>query len=223
MRYLFAACLILWQCVACTAQAGAWLREKGTGFVSLSFGATQFSETTNALYIEYGLSDKTTVGLDVSTFTNALNVRNGFGNIFLRRAIGPTDQPHKWAYEIGFGGLWGNEMQLPTVKTAISWGRGFKIAERDGWVNMDAAYVYEPTLGEHITKLDATLGLNFGTITTGLLEVTLSSQNSETYGAFEPSVLIRPKESRFSIKVGAQVPFDEQEKAALKLGIWRSF
>ena len=201
MRVLFTVILLIWQCMASTAYAGAWLREKGTGFTSLSFGATQFSETTNALYIEYGLSDKTTIGLDISSFTNALNVRNGFGNLFMRRAIGPTDRPNKWAYEIGVGGLWGNEKHLPTFKTAISWGRGFQI----------------------IAKLDAALGMNFGGITTGLLEVTISSQNSETYGALEPSVLLRPKDSSFSVKLGAQIPFDEQEKAALKLGIWRKF
>jgi hypothetical protein len=49
MRLVFTICLVLSQGVAPIAHAGAWLREKGTGFVSLSFGATQFSETTNAL------------------------------------------------------------------------------------------------------------------------------------------------------------------------------
>lgn len=223
MRFLFTTCLVMTLCAAPMGHAGAWLREKGTGFASLSFGATQFSETTNALYIEYGLTDKMTVGLDISAFTNAQNVRNGFGNLFLRRALGPTDRPSKWAYEIGVGGLWGNEMQRPTVKTGISWGRGFQVRDRSGWVNIDAAYVYEPTLGDHVTKFDATLGMELGGITSGLLDLTLSHEKSDTFGAFEPSVLIRPKQSKFSIKVGAQIPFDEQEKTALKLGIWRSF
>ncbi|MDF3414491.1 hypothetical protein HKX54_08495 [Sulfitobacter sp. M57] len=223
MRVLFAVSLMVWQFLASNAQAGAWLREKGTGFASLSFGATEFSETTNALYVEYGLSNKTTIGLDISSFTNAQNVRNGFGNLFIRRAIGPTDRPSKWAYELGIGGLWGNERQLPSVKTTLSWGRGFQLRARDGWINMDAAYVYEPTLGSHITKFDATLGLHFGGITTGLLEVTHSSQNDDTFGAVEPSVLIRPKDGKFSIKLGAQIPFDEGDKAALKLGVWHSF
>ena len=68
MRLLCITLLILSQAAAPMAQAGAWLRESGTGFVSLSFGATQFSETTNAAYIEYGLSDATTIGLDISSF-----------------------------------------------------------------------------------------------------------------------------------------------------------
>ncbi|MCX7560377.1 hypothetical protein OS190_12430 [Sulfitobacter sp. F26204] len=223
MRKLFVASLILWQGLASVADAGAWLREKGDGFVSLSFGATQFSETTNAFYIEYGLSDKTTIGLDVSAFTNALNVRNGFGNLFLRRAIGPADQPDKWAYELGIGGVWGNEMHRPTVKAGIAWGRGFKVNSRAGWINLDAAYIHEPTLGEHITKFDAAVGMAFSDATTGLLEISVSAQKSETYGAFEPSLLIQPKDSKFRIKLGAQIPFSEQEKTALKMGIWNDF
>lgn len=223
MRVLFIACLVMWQAMAPMAHAGAWLRENGTGFAALSFGATQFSETTNAFYIEYGLSDKTTFGLDISTFTNALNVRNGFGNLFVRRALGRTDRPSKWAYEVGVGGFWGNEMQRPAFKTGISWGRGFQVSERAGWINIDAAFVYEPTLGEHVTKLDATVGMEFGAITSGLFDVNLSKQNNDTFGALEPSLLIRPKGSKFNIKVGAQIPFDEQGKTALKLGIWRSF
>jgi hypothetical protein len=223
MRLLFAVCLILSQGVAPIAHAGAWLREKGAGFISLSFGATQFSETTNALYVEYGLSDKTTIGLDVSAFTNALNVRNGIGNLFIRRRLGPSNRPDKWAYEIGVGGIWGNERQLPTFKTGISWGRGYDLDGRAGWINLDGAFIYEPLQGQHITKLDATLGMELGDVLSGILEVNMSYQNNDTFGAVEPSLLIRPRGSKFNFKVGAQIPFNEQEKSALKLGIWRKF
>ncbi len=219
---ILCAFLALWA-IPQNAQAGAWLREEATGFVSLSFGATKFSETTNALYVEYGLSSTTTIGLDVSTFTNAQNVRNGFGNIFLRRAIGPTDRDSKFSYEIGIGGLWGNEMQRPTLKTGLSWGRGFQLDERNGWVNIDAAVIIEPKLSEHIVKLDGTLGMALTDTISGILEVNLSHQENDIYGAFEPSVLIRPKDLGISFKIGAQIPFEDQEKSALKLGLWHSF
>ncbi len=223
MRLLFVACLIFSLGAAPLAHAGAWLREKGTGFVSLSFGATQFSETTNALYVEYGLSDKTTIGLDVSAFTNAFNARNGIGNLFIRRRLGPADRPSRWAYEIGVGGIWGNERQLPTFKTGVSWGRGFDLDGHAGWINLDGAFIYEPLQGQHITKFDGTLGMAFNDVLTGILEVNMSYQNKDTYGAVEPSLLIRPKGSKFNFKIGTQIPCEEQEKAALKLGIWRSF
>ncbi|KIN75023.1 hypothetical protein Z945_2922 [Sulfitobacter noctilucae] len=223
MQISLTTLLIAVSFTASMAQAGAWLRDKGTGFVSLSFGATQFSETTNAFYLEYGLTEGTTVGLDVSTFTNSENVRNGFGNLFVRRSLGSVDGPHRFAYEVGVGGLWGNEMQLPTVKTSVSWGRGLSVSDRSGWINLDGAFIYEPTLGEHITKFDGTIGMNFTDVTTGLLEVTVSQQNDDTYGAVEPSVLITPRNSSFRFKVGAQIPIEEQDKSALKLGVWHTF
>ena len=214
---ILAACLL----VPAGAQAGAWLREKGEGFVSLSFGATRSSETTNALYLEYGLSDSTTIGLDISAFTNAQDVRNGFGNLFLRRNIGRTDGPHRLAYEVGVGGLWGNEMHLPTLKTGLSWGYGF--TERSGWVNVDLAYIYEPQEGESIARVDGTLGLDFTDVTTGLLEFTLSRRKDDTYGAVLPSLLIRPKGRSFDIKLGAEIPYNETERTAVKLGLWHRF
>ncbi len=223
MRLILVLFMTIFWSAASAAHAGAWLREKGTGFVSLSFGASMFSETTNSLYLEYGLSEKITVGLDISAFTNAQDVRNGFGNLFMRRSLGPTDGRNKWAYEIGVGGLWGNEMQRPTIKTGLSWGRGFQVNKHSGWINLDAAVIYEPTLNEHIVKFDGTVGLDFGNITTGIVEVALSQQENEFFGAIEPSILIRPKQSRFQVKVGAQIPFDDQKKSAFKLGVWHTF
>ncbi|MEW9921148.1 hypothetical protein AB2B41_16170 [Marimonas sp. MJW-29] len=209
MRLIFLILLTLLS-LSTAAQAGAWLRERGEGFVSLSFGATRFDETKNALYIEYGLTD-------------AQDVRNGFGNLFARRALGPTDRPHRFAYEIGLGGLWGNEMQLPTVKTGVSWGYGFSHASGNGWMSLDAAYVYEPRMGNHIAKIDGTLGVDFSTLTTGLIEFTLSEQNDDAYGAVEPSLLFRPRGSSFNVKIGAEIPYKETEKSALKLGLWHRF
>lgn len=222
MRLLLLALIGLGGLVG-TAHAGAWLREEGTGFTSLSFGVSQFNETTNAFYFEYGLSDTTTIGVDISAFTNSSDVRNGFGTLFLRRGIGPATGPHRFAYEVGIGGLWGNEMQLPTVKSGVSWGYGFTQNDLPGWVNLDAAYIYEPRTGQHITRLDGTLGLGFSDLTTGLIEFTISEQNDDAYGAVMPSLLFQPKKVPFDVKVGAEIPYQETNRSALKLGIWRRF
>ena len=214
---MLAACLL----VPDAGRAGAWLREKGSGFTALSFGVTHAKETTNAFYFEYGLSDQTTIGLDISAFTNARNVRNGFGNLFVRRSLGPTEGPHRFAYELGVGGLWGNERQLPVLKTGLSWGYGF--TRVSGWVNLDLGYVHEPQLGESIAKIDGTLGLDFGSITTGLLEFTLSKRGEDTYGAVQPSLLIKPRGQAFNVKLGAEIPYNETERAAVKIGVWHRF
>ena len=223
MKHFLLYCLAFMNVLPAAAQAGAWLRETGTGFVSLSFGVTQFSETTNAFYLEYGLTDGMTVGLDISAFTNSQNVRNGFGNLFIRRKLGSDTGAHRFAYEVGLGGLWGNERQLPTIKTGVSWGYGFNQNDKPGWVNLDAAYIYETEMGQHIAKLDGTLGLELTDFTTGLLEFTLSEQNDDAYGAVMPALLFRPKGRSFNVKVGAEIPYKETENSALKLGLWHRF
>lgn len=221
MRLFWAGTIIANLALAHAADAGAWLREKGTGFVSLSFGATQTDRTTNSFYTEYGLTDGTTVGVNISAFTGPGDTRTGTGHLFLRRAIGTTEGPRRIAYELGVGGRWNDDTHLPTVRTALSWGRGFQLGSaRNGWINVDAAYIYEPTNGQHETKVDSVLGLDFGQITTGMVEVYLGHQNGETYGAVEPSMLIRPRNSAFNIKMGAEIPFEDSRDTALKLGVW---
>lgn len=217
--------IILAMCcgVGQAADAGAWLREKQTGFASLSFGVTETEDATGTFFLEYGLSEKTTIGVDISAFRANSSAVNGFGNLFVRRSIGPTDRTSKWAYEVGIGGYFDEDKTLPAVKTTVSWGRGFQMRDRPGWVNIDATYILEPELKSDETKLDATAGYAFGGITTGILEVTYSNRNNNSFGAVEPSLLFSPKQTAFQIKLGAQFPIDEDDSKSLKLGIWRSF
>ncbi|MEP5732181.1 MAG: hypothetical protein ABJL67_22730 [Sulfitobacter sp.] len=223
MRLLVAICVAFWLSAGSPAQAGAWLREKGSGFTSLSFGLNRFEEGSQSLYFEYGLSEKMTIGLDVTTSTQRSDFRDGQGHIFLRRQLWANDGPHKLAYEIGIGGTIRDDAVLPTFKSGLSWGRGVQLYDRNGWVNVNAAFIYEPSLGEHITKMDATFGLELGQRTSGLVELSLFHQHGDTYQAVEPSLLIRPKDSRFNFKVGAKIPFDDQDKSSLRLAVWHSF
>jgi hypothetical protein len=223
MRFLFAISLACLSCGVHPAEAGAWLKEKGTGFASLSFGAFQNDQTSTAIFVEYGLSDTTTIGIDINAFVARSDVGDAFGVAFLRRSLGPTDRNSRFSYEVGVGAFWDDEQLLPAVKSAVSWGRGIQFGDRSGWMNVDAAYIVEPTLKNHTAKLDATAGLNFTPVTTGILELNLSQQDSDFFSAVEPSVLIKPKSSAFQIKLGARIPMDEGDSTALKLGIWRSF
>ena len=38
-----------------------------------------------------------------------------------------------------------------------------------------------------------------------------------------PSLLFQPKKVPFDVKVGAEIPYQETNRSALKLGIWRRF
>jgi len=224
MKSLFAALLTICCCMAQLAHAGAWLREQGTGFVSFSYGALKSDQSSTSIFVEYGLSDTTTIGVDINAFIAQSEVRNAFGIAFLRRSLGPTDRTSKWSYEVGVGAFWEDEQILPAAKSAVSWGRGIQFRERSGWMNVDASLTLEPTLMNHIAKLDATAGLNFSPATTGILELNFSQQqDSDLFGAVEPSVLIKPKRSAFQVKLGAQIPLTQDDDTTVKLGLWRNF
>lgn len=218
---IFATLVLL--CMAPYAEAGAWLKKKGEAFSSVTAGANAHDELTWSYYFEYGLTDRMTVGIDASAFTNQADFRNGYGAVFIRRSLWDRDGPHKFAYELGFGALYRDDTPLPTVKAGLSWGRGFTLGERNGWMNVDASYLYEVTLGQQIAKIDGTLGLDLGDRVTGMFEVHFLRDDAQTSGSLEPSLLYRPKRGNFSFKLGAEIPHEDTSKAALKLGLWHRF
>lgn len=215
--------ILMTLCAVPTAQAGAWLKEKGQSFASITVGTNRASEVTLSYYLEYGLTEKTTVGLDIGGYTNRMDAKNGYAAVFMRRSLFASDGPHKYAYELGFGGLYQDDMMLPTVKAGLSWGYGFSHSAGNGWLNVEATYIYEPTLGQKIAKLDGTLGVDLTDLTTGIFELHFSQKDDATYGSFEPSLLIRPRRGPFNIKFGAEIPHDDIDKSAFKLGVWHRF
>ncbi|MEM6940189.1 MAG: hypothetical protein AAF943_16555 [Pseudomonadota bacterium] len=205
------------------AVAGAWLRAEDSGFASFTFGATQDDRFTTSLYLEYGLWPETTVGLDANVSTLGSDINTGSALVFLRRAIGPTDRPLKLSYELSLGALRQDERTLPAAEATVSVGRGLQIGERNGWVNIDASYLYEPTRGDHLGKLDVTAGLDFTRRTTGVLELNYSAGEDDDFGAIEPSVLFRLGGGDTRVRLGAQIPWEGSDDVSLELGLWRDF
>ncbi|MEM7520608.1 MAG: hypothetical protein AAF307_06175 [Pseudomonadota bacterium] len=224
MKLSVTLALLLTLCAASSANAGAWLKERGSGFASFTLGGNMHHEVTGALYLEYGLGDHTTIGIDVNGFTDGNTARNALGHVFLRRELFKTGNAHRFSYEVGVGAMWLDERTLPTVKTTLSWGYGFSSGPRNGWASLDASYTYEPTLGMSIAKVDGTFGMAITEVTTGMIQFTASSQNdNDSYRAVEPSLLFTPKGKTFSLRIGAEVPVEHTDKSALKLGLWRRF
>jgi hypothetical protein len=205
------------------ALAGPWLREKGRTFSSVSLTATYFRDMGNSAYLEFGLTDKMTIGADVGQFTNRLGERNGFGTIFMRRALGSNDGPNRWAYELGVGTAWVGDLVLPHVKTGLSWGRGIELWDKNGWMTVDAAVIWGISHDQHVGKIDTTVGLNFTDVTTGMLQLYLGHLDNEFYATLAPAVVIKPRKAKFKILIGTEIPMEDTKNTALKLGIWREF
>lgn len=223
MRSVFLLCVLMWPLLASSADAGAWLREKGSSFTSVAFTSTWFRDTTSTSYLEYGLRDDLTIGADIGYATSRNGTQSGYGTFFIRRPLGQRDRNIKWAYELGVGAAWVGDTVLPYVKTGLSWGRGIEVRDKSGWMAVDASMTWDVTSGHHLAKIDSTIGVNFTEVTTGMVQLYLAHLDSETYGSIAPSILIKPRKSKFRIQIGAESQLGHFDNTAIKIGLWREF
>lgn len=215
--------VLMWPFWVSSADAGAWLREKGSSFTSVSFGSTWFRDTTNTSYLEYGLRDDLTIGADIGYATSQKGKQSGYGTIFMRRPLGQNKGPNQWAYELGVGAAWVGEAVLPYLKTGVSWGRGIKVRETHGWMAVDASMTWDVTSGLHLAKVDSTVGMNFTDITTGMVQFYLANLDQKTYASIAPSLVFKPRKGQLRFQIGAESQLGNFENTAIKLGLWRDF
>ncbi len=206
-----------------TAQAGPWLREKGTTFSALSVTANYSLDTASQAYLEYGLTEKTTVVGDLSTMRPRNALERGYATLSIRRALTKPDANSKFAYEMGIGVGWIGAETLPHVRTGLSWGRGIEWGGMSGWTTIEASKIWDLTYAQHIAKLDMTLGINFTKVTTGMIQIYTAKILGETAATIAPSLIFKPKRRKFSLQIGAESPVGDAYSSALKLGIWREF
>ena len=221
----FAALFCLLTCLPCTppVTAGPWLQEKGSGFAALSLTATSTDHHGLSAYLEYGATAETTLGIDIDLNRDALKDRSGYGTLFLRRALWPSEGPDRFAYELGLGVARKDGHTTPTAKTALTWGRGIALQGRSGWVTVDGALIWDLRTTDTTVKLDGTLGLNLSDVMAAMLQVNYSHMQGDGHGKVEPSLILRPNAGDFRIKIGAQAPIDDLSETALTLGLWHDF
>jgi hypothetical protein len=222
-RLILALCLF--QLAAAPVFAGPWLREKGSSFTSFSFSASMNLDAHSTGFFEFGITPTSTVGLDVGFSRYNSGDKLGYGTLFLRRALGPTDRPNKFAYEVGIGGTYGgtNRDLIPHFKTGLTWGRGIEFKGKGGWLTMDTGVLWNLHNYDHVIKVDTTLGLRFTDFTTGILQLNLANQTDETFGFFEPSLVFSPRNMDLKVQIGLITPLESGGKTSLKLGLWREF
>ncbi|CUH67283.1 hypothetical protein TG4357_02918 [Thalassovita gelatinovora] len=151
-KILLAICIWL---VPATAPAGAWLRDKGTGFFSTSAYLIDPNSGGNhyaGIYMEYGVAARLTLGLDLGRGVSG----NGKTIGFLKLPIGSLMGPHHIVLDLGFGEIAGN----PTFRPGLSYGRGFSGRLGDGWVSLETAIELNLRDKTSDYKADLTIGLN---------------------------------------------------------------
>lgn len=205
------------------AQAGAWLREKGTSFSSFAFTGTYALDTTSQTYLEYGLTEKMTLGADIGYIRPRNALHGGYATFFMRRPISAPDAASKWSYDLGIGASWIGDQILPHLRAGLSWGKGMTWGEKSGWMNVDASVTWNLATELHLAKIDTTIGVNFTEVTTGMVQIYLAHLAQDTFATVAPSLVFSPGKSKFRIQVGLESPLEELRDSSIKIGLWRNF
>jgi len=223
MVHLLAALIVL--TCTCPAFAGAWLREKGAGFSSVTGSATLGGDIAESSYLEFGARDDLTFGVEIGFRGLATGVRSGFATTFLRRPIGKNGRPGVWAYELGIGVGWTGDMVRPYLLTGLSWGRGYDIRGFNGWLAVDTSVTWDVYYAEHLVKIDSTLGVNFGDRFSGMLQLFGAGTATGYTTSIAPSILVTPLKNRPNVRlqIGGQSQIGFPANSAIKVSIWRTF
>ncbi len=213
---LWLAFVLLPWCAA-MVEAGAWPREKGQVFLSISSQIDARDENginrqSFGGYAEYGATGRLTLGLDV----NGDAVRRSKTIAFIRVPAGRTDRPLKLALELGAGQV----ENRAALRPALSIGRGFALGRRHGWLNADLRAILSGGTG---LETDLTAGLAAASRSLAMIQLQAGvPDEGRDYLRLAPSVVyeIRPGTQ---IELGLIEPLSGGGERGVKLGLWRKF
>ena len=214
MPLIILACLL-----AVPAHAGAWLRAEGTGFLSTSVLQGEEGQSDGALFFEYGVRPQLTLGLKLDANMIAGRLGGGSGFVFARMPIETGERPFKLAYEIGLGATLDDQTD-PLLRTGLSYGRGLKWRDHYGWLAVDFAVEWSLAGETHTGKLDTTMGFSISETTKLMMQVFVSSTETDANVTLAPSIIWQPRPKKPSYQLGLEA---EKGELSLRLGLWQEF
>jgi hypothetical protein len=220
---VLAVTILVLTCIGCApAQAGAWQREKGAGFAMVSaqvswpqdlllataFGPTEDYQT---FYLEYGLTPRLTLGLDLGR-----SVSGGDKTIvFFQTPLRNRDTGPKVAAQLGLGRIDSDTVVRPGL--SVGWG-----LER-GWVSVDALAEMHTGTGRNDLKLDVTWGRNLKDDRKLILQMQSGlRQGDPAFARLVPSYVV-PLGQRLKAEVGGTYGLTGDRSMGLKFGLWTEF
>lgn len=230
MRRALTGLLLL---VAGPVWAGAWPREQGRTFVSLSqtfstgvetlLAPTQTLTAWTGLYAEYGLTGKLTVGLDAGTGSGP-DASIGTGLVFARYPVWQSAGGQRVAADLGIG--WRNdseEGQDLRIRPGLAWGRGFESRWGQGWLGVEVSAEWLMPSQQQIYKADFTAGIKpddrwmlIGQVQTGRYP------DSGALIRIAPSV-VRAIGPMTHLQLGLEATVLGDDSIGGKLGLWFEF
>ncbi|GEM_PF-583926 len=216
-----------------SVQAGAWLREKKSLFLSWSNTVSTRSDSLYAidtsLYAEYGLTSRLTVGFDGYLGASG---KASEALLFMRFPLGKQDRPSRMALTFGVGAKsipnpWGTTTEQTLAKVGFSWGRGLK----KGWLAFDTSVtsvvqssIFVPGQSGTSYSADFTFGQKPSDRLMLIWQLqTGKTTNGPTYAKFAPSLVWSFGDGKNSVEVGLIKGLTGDKSQSLKVGFWKSF
>ena len=204
------------------ALAGAWPREQGSTFaaagVSLRWPqdlshwtSTAPTQEYRTLYLEYGLTDRVTLGLDLGRSVSGDDKSIAFVQFPLRA----SDRGPKIALQLGFGKI-GDD---PILRPGLSLGWGLA----KGWMSAEAVAEVATSDGSTDVKLDMTWGRKLPGDRKLILQMQLGDpEDDPAFARFAPSLVI-PLRSNLKTEIGATWGLAGDSSMGLRFGLWAEF
>ncbi len=207
------------------AAAGAWQREKGSFFLSAGYTASVDPETLGAMsiqmegyataYLEYGVSDRLTFGIDAGMGAPGDHTVIAFARTPVRFGNGT----HVFAVKAGVGTTKNTGTSQSLVQIGASWGRGIQTRFGNGWLSLDTSVQYRLTTQDIDGKVDLTLGIKPDKRTKLMLQV---QTGSAPYLRLAPSAVRQIGPGRH-VELGLDIGVVGVKTVGLKLGSWLEF
>ncbi len=208
------------------AAAGAWPREVGTAFVSLSYTLSDDmgrpgvdAEGYTALYAEYGATPRLTFGIDAGKADNGEYT----AILFARHALDWELFGGKTALQGGAGAAEFGGDSDTLLELGAAWGKGLETRFGGGWLGIDTKLHYFTDTEDIATKVDVTLGIKPNDRTMVILQLQAADYpGSDPSLALVPSI-VRKVGKRNYFELGLDVGVANDSTAGVKLGTWLEF
>ena len=199
------------------------MRTEKTGFFSFVSKQNYNLSSTQSGYLEYGVSDKLTLGAAIDVDIQAGAALGGQGHIFLRRPLPWSRANSVWAYEIGFGAKVRETQQSQFAKTSLHFGKGVKLGKRNGWLAVDGAVEWHFGKEQHRAKIDVTLGVNISARSKAMVQIFTDISAGSATATLAPTYIFSPKDKKISYVAGFEAASNGRDSTALKIGVWHKF
>ena len=222
MRRLFALLAGLALGFPSLVDAGAWPREQGSTFVAAGISLRwpqDLSHWTSAaptqeyrtFYLEYGLTDRVTLGLDLGRSVSG----DDKSIVFAQIPILQKDRGPKLALQLGVGMIGEDTILRPGL--AVGWGL------KQGWLSADAVAEVSTADGGTDLKLDVTWGRKLARDRKLILQMQLGApQDDPAFARFAPSLVV-PLRGKLKSEIGATWGVAGDTSMGLRFGLWAEF